>query len=62
MKPLLNEKLRAWWSHRQALDGRMADASPAAVLEETGWVRSVGGVSPDDKTLARRRFSHTASR
>ncbi len=40
------EKLRAWWSHRQALDGRLAGASGSAVLEQTGWARSVGGVGP----------------
>ncbi len=39
-------KLRAWWSHRQALDGRLAGASPSVILRETGWARSVGGVSP----------------
>jgi len=38
--------IRAWWSHRQGLDGRLADASPAKVLEETGWARSVGGTGP----------------
>jgi hypothetical protein len=38
--------LRAWWSHRQGLDGRLAGESPAAVLEETGWARSVGGTGP----------------
>ena len=39
-------KIRAWWSHRQALDGRLADATPAQVLEQTGWARSVGGTGP----------------
>jgi hypothetical protein len=39
-------KLRAWWSHRQGLDGRLTGSSPAAILEETGWARSVGGVGP----------------
>ncbi len=39
-------KLRAWWSHRQGLDGRLAGKSPAKVLEETGWMRSVGGSAP----------------
>jgi hypothetical protein len=39
-------KIRAWWSHRQGLDGRLADAAPAKVLEQTGWARSVGGVGP----------------
>ena len=46
MKPQLDEKLRAWWAHRQALDGRLAGASPAEILEQTGWARSVGGAGP----------------
>jgi len=40
------EKLRAWWAHKQGLDGRLAGASPAQALEETGWARSVAGVGP----------------
>src|ERR1035441_2076173 len=40
------EKLRAWRSHRQALDGRLEGHSPAEVLEQTGWARSVGGSAP----------------
>ncbi|HEV2445214.1 MAG TPA: hypothetical protein VGS58_04810 [Candidatus Sulfopaludibacter sp.] len=40
------KKLRAWWSHRQTLDGRMAGAAPAAVLAEAGRARSVAGVGP----------------
>jgi hypothetical protein len=32
MKTVPEQKLRAWWSHRQGLDGRFADAG----LEETG--------------------------
>ena len=39
-------KLRAWWSHRQGLDGRLAGAAPASVLDQAGWSRSVGGVGP----------------
>ncbi|HEU4631572.1 MAG TPA: crosslink repair DNA glycosylase YcaQ family protein [Gemmatimonadaceae bacterium] len=39
-------KLRAWWSHRQGLDGSLAGHPPAAVLERAGWARSVGGVGP----------------
>ena len=39
-------KLRAWWSHRQGLDGSLQDKAPAEVLERTGWARSVGGVNP----------------
>jgi hypothetical protein len=40
------EKLRAWWAHRQGLDGRLAGKPPADVLAQTGWARSVGGVGP----------------
>jgi hypothetical protein len=39
-------KLRAWWSYRQGLDGRLAGKPAASVLEETGWQRSVGGSGP----------------
>jgi hypothetical protein len=46
MKLPLTDKLRAWWSHRQALDGRLNSAAPADVLRDTGWARSVGGVGP----------------
>jgi hypothetical protein len=40
------EKLRAWWSHRQGLDGRLDGANSGEVLAKTGWARSVGGVGP----------------
>ncbi len=39
-------RLRAWRAHRQGLDGRLESKPPAAVLEETGWARSVGGTGP----------------
>jgi hypothetical protein len=39
-------KLRAWWSHRQGLDGSLRGATPAEVLERCGWSRSVGGAGP----------------
>ena len=39
-------KLRAWWSHRQALDGRLIGKTAAEILEQTGWARSVAGVNP----------------
>ncbi len=40
-------KLRAWWSHRQGLNGApQKQASPAAVLAQSGWARSVGGCGP----------------
>src|SRR3954454_19890704 len=38
--------LRAWWSHRQGLDGSLMGKSAAEVLSASGWARSVGGVSP----------------
>jgi hypothetical protein len=41
-----NAKLRAWWFHRQGLDGSLAGASAGQVLERSGWARSVGGVGP----------------
>ncbi|MFJ8442295.1 DNA glycosylase AlkZ-like family protein [Kitasatospora griseola] len=40
-------KLRAWWAHRQWLDGGAhRGASAAEVLAATGWARSVGGTAP----------------
>jgi hypothetical protein len=39
-------KLRAWWWHRQGLDGSLRGKTPAEVLERCGWSRSVGGVGP----------------
>ncbi|MCP2335489.1 DNA glycosylase AlkZ-like family protein [Actinomadura rupiterrae] len=39
-------KLRAWWAHRQGLDGTLRGAAPAGTLARTGWARSVGGVNP----------------
>src|SRR5882762_12042989 len=39
-------KLRAWWSHRQGLDGSLEGKSAAEVLARVGWARSVGGVGP----------------
>src|SRR5579862_9223110 len=60
MKPSLNEKLRAWWSYKQGLDGRFSGASPADVLAQTGWARSVGGVGPYLTLLARSGTSRKA--
>ncbi len=39
-------KLRAWWWAKQGLDGSLDGKSAAAVLERSGWARSVGGVGP----------------
>src|SRR5271168_269940 len=60
MKPPPNEKLRAWWSHRQGLDGRLAGVAPAEVLAQTGWARSVGGVGPYLTLFARAGASREA--
>jgi hypothetical protein len=40
------ETLRAWWFHRQGLDGACAGRPPGEVLAQTGWARSVGGSAP----------------
>lgn len=42
----MDNKLRAWWSHRQGLDGSLAGHTAREVLNLTGWSRSVGGASP----------------
>ena len=57
----LTDKLRAWWSHRQGLDGGLAGATPAEVLERTGWARSVGGVGPYLTLFARAGTSREAA-
>src|SRR3954469_8060739 len=42
----MDTKLRAWWSHRQGLDGSLAGRSAADVLARSGWARSIGGSAP----------------
>jgi hypothetical protein len=54
-------KLRAWWWQRQGLDGSLHGASPAAVLERSGWARSVGGVGPYLTLFARAGTSRAAA-
>ncbi len=53
--------LRAWWAHRQGLDGSLAGADPAAVLERSGWSRSVGGAGPYLTLFARAGTSRAAA-
>jgi hypothetical protein len=60
MKPPIAEKLRAWWSHKQALDGCLDGAAPADVLAATGWARSLGGVGPYLTLAARAGTSREA--
>ncbi|MFJ2771944.1 DNA glycosylase AlkZ-like family protein [Streptomyces sp. NPDC087300] len=46
MTTLEPARLRAWWAHRQGLDGSLLGTPPAEVLGRTGWARSVGGSGP----------------
>ncbi len=55
------EKLRAWWWHRQGLDGGLEGSSPAEVLAGTGWARSVGGAAPYLTLFARAGTSREAA-
>jgi|SRR5579872_3458686 len=55
------ERLRAWWSYKQGLDGRLSGAAPAEVLEQSGWARSVGGVGPYLTLFARAGTSREAA-
>jgi DNA glycosylase AlkZ-like len=50
-------KLRAWYAHRQGLDGSLKGESAAKVLIQAGWARSVGGVSPYLTLFARAGIS-----
>jgi hypothetical protein len=50
-------KLRAWYAHRQGLDGSFEGKSAADVLQRAGWARSVGGVSPYLTLFARAGIS-----
>jgi hypothetical protein len=53
--------LRAWWAHRQALDGSLSSASASEVLARTGWARSVGGTSPYLTLFARAGITRDAA-
>jgi hypothetical protein len=50
-------KLRAWYAHRQGLDGSLEGKSAAEILQRAGWSRSVGGVSPYLTLFARAGIS-----
>jgi hypothetical protein len=54
-------QLRAWWSHRQGLDGSVAGKSPAEVLERSGWARSVAGIAPYLTLFSRAGISREAT-
>jgi hypothetical protein len=50
-------KLRAWYAHRQGLDGSLEGKSSGEILQRAGWSRSVGGVSPYLTLFARAGIS-----
>ncbi|HKD74802.1 MAG TPA: crosslink repair DNA glycosylase YcaQ family protein [Ktedonobacterales bacterium] len=52
--------IRAWWAHRQGLDGSLMGASAAPALAQTGWSRSVGGAGPYVALFARTGLSREA--
>jgi hypothetical protein len=54
-------KLLAWWSHRQALDGRLTARSAAEILSGTAWARSVGGTNPYFTLFARAGITREAA-
>lgn len=54
---MANAKLRAWWAHRQGLDGSLMGHSAGEVLERTGWARSVAGAGPYLTLFARAGLS-----
>ncbi|MQA97771.1 MAG: hypothetical protein GEV11_25270 [Streptosporangiales bacterium] len=54
-------RLRAWWAHRQGLDGSLAGRAPAELLARTGWARSVGGANPYLTLFARSGTSRAAA-
>jgi hypothetical protein len=41
-----DEKLRAFWSHKQGLDGSLKGKSAGEILSRAGWARSVAGAGP----------------
>jgi hypothetical protein len=54
-------RIRAWWAHRQGLDGSLRGKSAAEILQQTGWARSVGGASPYLTLFSRGRISREAA-
>lgn len=55
------QRLRAWWWHRQWLDGHRVSSSPVDVLAKCGWARSVGGCGPYITLFSRARISREAA-
>lgn len=55
------QSMRAWWSHRQGLDGSLEGGAPHDVLSRVGWARSVAGVGPYLTLFARAGTSRAAA-
>ena len=53
-------KIRAWYAHRQGVDGSFAGKHPAEILGRVGWARSLGGVGPYLTLFARAGLSREA--
>ncbi|MEO8595511.1 MAG: crosslink repair DNA glycosylase YcaQ family protein [Candidatus Solibacter sp.] len=58
---LTDSLLRAWWSHRQGLDGSLTGKEAAEVLAASGWARSVGGIGPYLTLFSRAGISREAA-
>ena len=56
----MNSKLRAWWFHRQGLDGSCDGQTAAQVFQCRGWARGVGGANPYLSVFARSGRSRSA--
>jgi hypothetical protein len=54
-------KLRAWYWHKQGLDGGLAGKTAAEVIEQTGWIRSLGTATPYLALHARAGISREAA-
>lgn len=54
-------KLRAWWAHRQGLDGSLVGSAPEEVLKRSGWARSVAGIGPYLTLYSRAGISREAA-
>ena len=50
-------RIRAWWSHKQGLDGSLAGGQAGAILQRSGWVRGGGGAAPYLALFARGALS-----
>jgi hypothetical protein len=55
------EKLRSWWWRRQGFDPATSFSSPAHVLKQSGWSRSVGGCAPYLTLFSRAGISREAA-